>query len=69
VKVPFSRLAKLNKPEWGYAIVGCVGSAGVGTVQPIFAYVISTMVGWSVLGEPQSCFLGFWILFKPCFVL
>ena len=31
--VPFSRLVALNKPEWGYGLVGTLASAVVGGVQ------------------------------------
>lgn len=44
VKVPMTRLMKLNKPEWHYGILGCISSAGVGAVQPAFAFVIATMI-------------------------
>jgi len=51
VKVPMSRLAKLNQPEWPYGVLGCIASAGVGAVQPAFALVIATMVSGSVRQE------------------
>jgi hypothetical protein len=32
-QVPFSRLLAMNRPEWGYGILGSVASAAVGGVQ------------------------------------
>lgn len=54
VKVPMSRLAKLNQPEWPYGVLGCIASAGVGAVQPAFALVIATMVSILYLPSAQA---------------
>jgi hypothetical protein len=32
-QVPFSRLLAMNRPEWGYGMLGSVTSAAVGAVQ------------------------------------
>jgi len=44
VKVPFSRLFALNKPELPYMIVGSIASAAAGVQHPAFAFVLSSMV-------------------------
>jgi len=43
-RVPMSRLARLNAPEWPYAAVGAVASVVVGAVQPVFALVLASMI-------------------------
>eukprot|EP00775_Hariotina_reticulata_P008041 gene8041-8236_t len=43
IKVPFSRLLRLNKTEWPYLLLGTLSSAVVGGVQPAFAFLISAM--------------------------
>ncbi|CAA7395061.1 unnamed protein product [Spirodela intermedia] len=40
----FSRLLKLNAPEWPYAILGSLGSVLSGFIGPIFAIVMSNMI-------------------------
>ena len=40
----FSRLLKLNSPEWIYAILGAVGSVLSGFIGPVFAIVMSNMI-------------------------
>ncbi len=54
IKVPFSRLLALHKPEWYYGIVGCISSAGVGAVQPVFALVISSMITVFYITNPDE---------------
>ncbi|CAH2080632.1 unnamed protein product [Thlaspi arvense] len=34
------RLLKMNAPEWGRALLGCIGAVGSGAVQPINAYCL-----------------------------
>ncbi|CAI0380114.1 unnamed protein product [Linum tenue] len=38
------RLLKMNAPEWGTALVGCLASIGSGAVQPINAYCVGSLI-------------------------
>ncbi|XP_052178929.1 ABC transporter B family member 15-like [Diospyros lotus] len=38
------RLLKMNAPEWGRALIGCIGAVGSGTVQPINAYCVGGLI-------------------------
>ncbi|KAL1819538.1 hypothetical protein ACET3Z_014407 [Daucus carota] len=40
----FWRLAKMNSPEWIYALVGSIGSVVCGTISAFFAYVLSAVL-------------------------
>ncbi|CDY46744.1 BnaA03g16880D [Brassica napus] len=40
----FWRLAKMNSPEWKYALVGSVGSVICGSLSAFFAYVLSAVL-------------------------
>ncbi|KAL2472365.1 ABC transporter B family member 1 [Abeliophyllum distichum] len=40
----FWRLAKMNSPEWVYALVGSVGSVICGSLSAFFAYVLSAVL-------------------------
>ncbi|KAJ0958481.1 putative ABC-type xenobiotic transporter [Helianthus annuus] len=40
----FWRLAKMNSPEWTYALVGSVGSVICGSLSAFFAYVLSAVL-------------------------
>ncbi|XP_042510345.1 ABC transporter B family member 15-like [Macadamia integrifolia] len=40
----FRRLLILNLPEWKQAILGCVGATLFGAVQPVYAFVMGSMV-------------------------
>lgn len=40
----FRRLAKMNSPEWKYAIWGVLGAACMGAVQPVYALILSKSV-------------------------
>lgn len=42
--VGFSRLLEYNRPEWYFFILGGIGAAAAGVVQPAFAFVISAMI-------------------------
>lgn len=44
VTVPYSRLVRINKPEWLYFLAGSFASAAVGCVQPAFALIIAEMI-------------------------
>lgn len=43
------RLFMLNKPEWGFIIIGCIASIISGAVQPAFSIVFSKVI--AVFGE------------------
>ncbi|XP_015898197.2 putative multidrug resistance protein [Ziziphus jujuba] len=38
------RLLKMNSPEWGKALLGCLGAIGSGAVQPINAYCVGSLI-------------------------
>ncbi|KAL3531975.1 hypothetical protein ACH5RR_005496 [Cinchona calisaya] len=40
----FWRLAKMNSPEWPYALVGSIGSVICGSLSAFFAYVLSAVL-------------------------
>ncbi|KAL8247450.1 hypothetical protein R6Q59_008666 [Mikania micrantha] len=40
----FWRLAKMNSPEWAYALMGSVGSVICGSLSAFFAYVLSAVL-------------------------
>jgi len=40
----FWRLAKMNSPEWTYALVGSIGSMVCGSISALFAYVLSAVL-------------------------
>ncbi|XP_022846703.1 ABC transporter B family member 1 [Olea europaea var. sylvestris] len=40
----FCRLAKMNSPEWAYALVGSIGSVVCGSLSAFFAYVLSAVL-------------------------
>jgi hypothetical protein len=43
------RVFLLNKPEWGFIIIGCISSIVSGAVQPAFSIIFSKVI--SVFGE------------------
>ncbi|XP_008789538.3 LOW QUALITY PROTEIN: ABC transporter B family member 1-like [Phoenix dactylifera] len=40
----FWRLAKMNSPEWTYALIGSIGSMVCGSISALFAYVLSAVL-------------------------
>ncbi|XP_077220029.1 ATP binding cassette subfamily B1 [Tasmannia lanceolata] len=40
----FWRLAKMNSPEWVYALIGSLGSVVCGSISALFAYVLSAVL-------------------------
>ncbi|XP_022863382.1 putative multidrug resistance protein [Olea europaea var. sylvestris] len=38
------RLLSMNTPEWGRALLGCLGAIGSGAVQPINAYCVGALI-------------------------
>ncbi|XP_049343241.1 putative multidrug resistance protein [Solanum verrucosum] len=46
------RLLQMNAPEWGRALLGCIGAIGSGAVQPINAYCVGAVI--SVYFRPDK---------------
>ncbi|KAL5717003.1 ABC-type xenobiotic transporter [Ranunculus cassubicifolius] len=40
----FWRLARMNSPEWKYALIGSIGSIVCGSISALFAYVLSAVL-------------------------
>ncbi|KAH6802666.1 ATP binding cassette subfamily B1 [Perilla frutescens var. frutescens] len=51
----FWRLAKMNSPEWAYALVGSIGSVVCGSLSAFFAYVLSAVL--SVYYSPDHAYM------------
>ncbi|KAL0375037.1 UNVERIFIED_CONTAM: ABC transporter B family member 1 [Sesamum radiatum] len=51
----FLRLAKMNSPEWAYALVGSIGSIICGSLSAFFAYVLSAVL--SVYYNPDHAYM------------
>ncbi|XAR69647.1 Xenobiotic-transporting ATPase [Bertholletia excelsa] len=51
----FWRLAKMNSPEWAYALFGSIGSVVCGSLSAFFAYVLSAVL--SVYYNPNHAFM------------
>lgn len=51
----FWRLAKMNSPEWAYALVGSIGSVVCGSLSAFFAYVLSAVM--SVYYNPDHKYM------------
>lgn len=49
------RLAKMNSPEWSYALFGSIGSVVCGTLSAFFAYVLSAVL--SVYYSPNHAYM------------
>ncbi|XP_006660395.2 ABC transporter B family member 1 [Oryza brachyantha] len=62
----FWRLAKMNSPEWGYALVASLGSMVCGSFSAIFAYVLSAVL--SVYYAPDAAYMDRQIA-KYCYLL
>ncbi|XP_062195951.1 ABC transporter B family member 1-like [Phragmites australis] len=62
----FWRLAKMNSPEWGYALVGSLGSMVCGSFSAIFAYILSAVL--SVYYAPDPGYMKREIA-KYCYLL
>ena len=46
------RLLKMNAPEWGRMVLGCLGAIGSGAVQPVNAFFVGTLI--SVYFESET---------------
>ncbi|KAJ6362594.1 hypothetical protein OIU78_002904 [Salix suchowensis] len=62
----FWRLAKMNSPEWVYALVGSIGSVICGSLSAFFAYVLSAVL--SVYYNPDHAYMSREIA-KYCYLL
>lgn len=69
------RLLKMNAPEWKQAILGCLGAAGSGAIQPVHAYCLGTVVSVyflkdssAIKSEIRSYCYTFLILTGLCFI-
>ena len=62
-KVGFMRLLNMNKKEWPYIITGMLSAAGQGTIMPLFAVILSSLIAALMPGVPSSRILRFSILF------
>ncbi|RCV32368.1 hypothetical protein SETIT_6G253500v2 [Setaria italica] len=49
----FLRLARMNSPEWGYALLGSLGSMVCGSFSAIFAYVLSAVLSVYYAADPR----------------
>ncbi|XP_073011896.1 ABC transporter B family member 1 [Typha latifolia] len=49
----FWRLAKMNSPEWAYALVGSIGSMVCGSFSALFAYVLSAVLSIYYAQDPE----------------
>ncbi|KAJ4832438.1 hypothetical protein Tsubulata_017100 [Turnera subulata] len=47
------RLLKMNAPEWGRALIGCVAAMGSGAIQPINAYCAGSLLA-NYFGSDES---------------
>lgn len=62
-KVGFMRLLGMSKNDWPYIVLGILSSAGIGSVMPMFAIIISSLIAALLPTEPASKILRFCILF------
>ncbi|XP_015087834.1 ABC transporter B family member 1 [Solanum pennellii] len=62
----FGRLAKMNSPEWSYALIGSIGSVICGSLSAFFAYVLSAVL--SVYYNPDHAYMSKQIA-KYCYLL
>ncbi|KAH6755376.1 ATP binding cassette subfamily B1 [Perilla frutescens var. hirtella] len=62
----FLRLAKMNSPEWAYALVGSIGSVICGSLSAFFAYVLSAVL--SIYYNPDHAYMISQIA-KYCYLL
>ncbi|KAL8504447.1 hypothetical protein ACS0TY_015858 [Phlomoides rotata] len=62
----FWRLAKMNSPEWAYALVGSIGSVICGSLSAFFAYVLSAVL--SIYYNPDDAYMIKQIA-KYCYLL
>ena len=49
----FLRLARMNSPEWAYALVGSLGSMVCGSFSAIFAYILSAVLSVYYAPDPR----------------
>nr|AAR00316.1 PGP1 [Zea mays] len=49
----FLRLARMNSPEWAYALAGSIGSMVCGSFSAIFAYILSAVLSVYYAPDPR----------------
>lgn len=59
MKVGLRRLLGMNRREWPYLAAGVAASATIGTVQPLFAVILSKATALLTPDEPASNLLRF----------
>jgi hypothetical protein len=62
-KVGFLRLLRMNQREWPYILLGILAAAANGVVMPLFAVILSSLIGALLPTEPASEIMRFCILF------
>lgn len=62
-KVSFLRLLNMNSKEWPYVVVGVLCAAATGSVMPLFADLLGSVIAAMRPSEPSSKILKFCILF------
>ncbi|XP_032384811.1 bile salt export pump [Etheostoma spectabile] len=63
---PVARILKYNQPEWPYMLIGSVGAAVNGSINPIYAVLFSQILGTFAIGdlnEQRKQISGICILF------
>eukprot|EP00892_Ulva_mutabilis_P010381 jgi/Ulvmu1/7715/UM039_0021.1 len=60
VSVGIVRLLNMNRREWPYLAAGILATAGIGTLQPLFAIILSRVTALLTPDEPASNIL------RPC---
>ncbi|KAH8518440.1 hypothetical protein H0E87_000334 [Populus deltoides] len=48
------RLLRMNAPEWGSALIGCLAAIGSGAVQPINAYCVGSLISNYFLSDKSA---------------
>lgn len=51
---PVARILKYNQPEWPYMLLGSLGAAVNGSINPIYALLFSQILGVRVTCEAQK---------------
>jgi ATP-binding cassette, subfamily B (MDR/TAP), member 1 len=63
VKVKFTRLLGLARPEWLYVVTGILSSAVLGCVMPLFAVFLSSLIVALDPAEPKSTAIKYGLAF------
>lgn len=54
---PVARILKYNLPEWPYMLLGSLGAAVNGFVNPLYAFLFSEILGVGVAHGAQQMFV------------